>query len=185
MRQLANLTINMINKSDIQISKIEINAVELLRAISIQTFKETFAHQNTESDMQLYVSENLSLDKLQQELNNPDSEFYFIYCNNELAGYLKINFGKAQTELKDEKALEIERIYVLQQFQGKQLGQALMHKAIDITKQQKCPYLWLGVWEKNTKAISFYLKQGFIEFDKHVFKLGSDVQTDILMKLML
>lgn len=169
----------------INISQINLSELNELRTISIQTFTETFAHQNTEEDLQLYLTQRLSLDKLTAELQNPESQFYFIYFKNELAGYLKINFGKAQTELKDEKTLEIERIYVLQQFQGKQLGQALMYKAIDITKQQKCPYLWLGVWEKNTKAISFYLKQGFIEFDKHVFKLGSDVQTDILMKLML
>lgn len=115
-------------------------------------------------------------------MQNSNSEFYFLYFQNELAGYLKINIGKAQTELQNESALEIERIYVLQQFQGKQLGQALMQKAIDIAKQKKCTYLWLGVWEKNTKAISFYLKQGFVQFDRHVFKLGNDIQNDILMK---
>lgn len=167
------------------ISLVSFNELEQLRAISVQTFTETFAHQNTEEDMQHYITQNLSEEKLSAELQNPDSKFYFIQYDDELAGYLKINFGKAQSEIKDMKALEIERIYVLQKFQGKQLGQVLMHHTIDIAKQQKCPYLWLGVWEKNIKAIAFYKKHGFVEFDKHVFVLGSDTQTDLMMKLEL
>jgi ribosomal protein S18 acetylase RimI-like enzyme len=98
---------------------------------------------------------------------------------------LKINFGDAQTELKDNKSVEIERIYVLQAFQGKKLGQALYEKAISIAKEMKVKYVWLGVWEQNHRALQFYKKNGFVQFDTHIFKLGNDEQTDIMMKLEL
>ena len=96
-----------------------------------------------------------------------------------------MNFGQSQTELQDDKALEIERIYVLKEFHGKNVGQILYNKAIEIAKQNKADYVWLGVWEENPRAIAFYKKNGFVEFDKHIFKLGDDEQTDIMMKLKL
>jgi ribosomal protein S18 acetylase RimI-like enzyme len=100
-------------------------------------------------------------------------------------GYLKLNFGQSQTELQDNRALEIERIYVLKEFHGKSVGQLLYAKASQIARQKRADYVWLGVWEENPRAISFYKKNGFIEFDKHVFLLGKDEQTDIMMKLKL
>ena len=61
----------------------------------------------------------------------------------------------------------------------------LYEKAIEIANQRNADYVWLGVWEENPRAISFYLKNGFVAFDKHIFKLGDDEQTDIMMKLLL
>jgi ribosomal protein S18 acetylase RimI-like enzyme len=100
-------------------------------------------------------------------------------------GYLKLNFGQAQTELQDEKALEIERIYLLKEFHGKNVGQLLYDKALQIARQKNVDYVWLGVWEENRRAINFYTKNGFVEFDKHIFKLGNEEQTDKMMKLNL
>ena len=98
---------------------------------------------------------------------------------------MKLNFGDSQTELKDNKALEIERIYVSKEFHGKSIGQLLYDKVIEVAKQKNADYVWLGVWEDNPRAISFYKKNGFVEFDKHIFKLGNDEQIDIMMKLNL
>jgi ribosomal protein S18 acetylase RimI-like enzyme len=98
---------------------------------------------------------------------------------------LKINRGEAQTEKKEDNSLEIERIYVLEKFQGRRVGQMLFQKAVEIAKLNQKDYIWLGVWEKNEKAIQFYLKNGFEVFDKHIFKLGVDLQTDLLMRLKL
>src|SRR5690606_33664131 len=119
------------------------------------------------------------------ELNDEKAEFYFAKTGNRIIGYLKLNFGAAQTELKNDNALEIERIYVLQEFHGKKAGQILFNKAIEIAKNKKVDFAWLGVWEENLRAINFYKKNGFTEFDKHIFKLGNDEQTDIMMKLKL
>jgi len=169
----------------IDIKKVSLSDIDELRSISRQTFLETFADGNTESDMKKYLDENLSNDKLVGELIILDSEFYFASIQNKVIGYLKINFGQAQTELKDQKSLEIERIYILKEFHGKKVGQILFDTALQIASKIKADYLWLGVWEKNFRAINFYKKNGFVEFDKHIFKLGDDEQTDIMMKLTL
>lgn len=171
--------------NSIEIIKITISDITELQRIGRQTFKETFADSNSEENMKSYLEEDFSLEKLTKEVNNENSEFYFAKIDNEIIGYLKVNFGESQTELKDSKALEIERIYVSKEFHGKSVGQLLYDKAIEIAKQKNSDYVWLGVWEENPRAISFYKKNGFVEFDKHIFKLGDDEQTDIMMKLKL
>lgn len=170
---------------EIVIRKITIDDHVELQTIAKQTFIETFADHNTADDMQKYLDNNLSVVKLKDELSDENSEFYFASAQNKVIGYLKINFGLAQTEIKDKSAIEIERIYVLKDFHGKKVGQILYNKAIDIAEQTKAAYVWLGVWEKNLRAINFYKKNGFLEFDKHIFKLGDDEQTDIMMRLEL
>jgi RimJ/RimL family protein N-acetyltransferase len=85
----------------------------------------------------------------------------------------------------DVNAVEIERIYVLQAYHGKKVGQLLYEKAMEVSVEVNAGYVWLGVWEENQRAISFYKKNGFIEFDKHIFKLGDDEQTDVMMKKKL
>jgi len=169
----------------IKITKVTANEIHLLQAIGRQTFAETFAEHNTADNLQLYLENNLSLDKLKDEFHDPNSEFYFALVDKKIVGYLKINHGQAQTELKDRSSLEIERIYVIKDLHGKKVGQALYQHAIEIARQVKANYVWLGVWEKNERAINFYKKNGFVEFDKHIFKLGHDEQTDIMMRLNL
>ena len=167
------------------IKKLTLNDIDQLQKISRQTFYETFSAGNTEENMQKYLEEGFSAEKLSAELNDNNSVFYFAILDGKAIGYLKLNFGQSQTELQDDKALEIERIYVSREFQGKKVGQILYDKAIQVAQQNKADYVWLGVWEKNPRAIAFYKKNGFVEFDKHVFKLGDDEQTDIMMKLKL
>ncbi len=165
--------------------RISINDLEKLRKIGRKTFEETFSESNSEENMRTYLEEGFSKEKLTAELNDENSEFYFAILKDEVIGYLKVNFGESQTELKDSKALEIERIYVSKEFHGKSVGQILYDKAIEVANHKGSEYVWLGVWEENPRAISFYKKNGFVEFDKHIFKLGDDEQTDIMMKLKL
>jgi len=169
----------------IEIKKATLNDIDQLQNIGIQTFYETFSLGNTEENMKKYLSEGFSTEKLAAELSNKNSEFYFATLEDTVIGYLKLNFGQSQTELQDDKAIEIERIYVLKEYHGKGVGQILFDKATRIAKQKDGHYLWLGVWEENSRAIKFYKKNGFMEFDRHVFKLGNDEQTDIMMKLRL
>ena len=178
----------MKEKRQISIEKINIREVthkdiSRLQKIGRDTFYETFSEENTKENMEKYLDEGFSLEKVTAELNNPDSQFYFAELKNNVIGYLKLNFGPSQTELKDNKALEIERIYVLKEFQGRRVGQLLYEKAMQTAILADAEYVWLGVWEKNPKAINFYKKNGFIVFDKHIFKLGDDEQTDLMMKL--
>ena len=168
-----------------QIRKLDITDLENLQKISITTFRETFEEVNSEEDMQKYLDENLSLERLKSELENLDSEFYFIENENKNLGYLKLNFENAQTEKVEENYFEIERIYVLKAFLGQKIGQILFDKAIEIGREKNLEYVWLGVWEENHRAIKFYEKNGFEIFGKHDFVLGEDVQTDLLMKMKI
>jgi ribosomal protein S18 acetylase RimI-like enzyme len=169
----------------IEIKKVYLNDIKLLQNISRDTFFETFANYNSVQNMNKYLDESLSISKLEKEMKNENSEFYFASLNDEILGYLKVNFANAQTELKDGISLEIERIYVLKEFHGRNVGQSLYQKAIQIAKDHDLSYVWLGVWENNKRAIQFYLKNGFVEFDRHLFKLGNEEQIDVMMKLIL
>jgi len=167
------------------IDTISLSEVVQLQSLSRQTFSETFSSSNSKENMDKYLNENLSIEKLSEELKNDSSYFFFIKDKERNIGYLKLNMGPSQTELKDETALEIERIYVIKEYQGKKVGQELFEKAIQVAKEKKAQYIWLGVWEENHKAIQFYQKNGFEMFDKHVFKLGDEEQTDLMMRLLI
>ena len=169
----------------IGISLTKPNEINELQKISKDTFVEAFSNQNTEENMRKYLEENLSIQQLTNELLNSESSFYFARMDEKIIGYLKVNFGKAQTDFKEDDSIEIERVYVLSEFQGKDVGKKLLDKAIEISREKNAKSVWLGVWEKNYKAIRFYQKNGFVEFGKHPFILGDDIQTDILMKLQL
>jgi hypothetical protein len=167
------------------IQKVNPIDIKLFASISKQTFLETYADDNSEEDMVKYLADNFSSKQLTTDLSNPNSEFYFVKNDTQIIGYLKLNFGQAQTEDHHDSAMEIERIYALKSYHGKSVGQMLFDKAYEVAKAKKAAYLWLGVWEKNPRAIRFYEKNGFVAFDKHVFVLGKDEQTDLLMKLSL
>lgn len=160
----------------------DFKAVQL---IGRETFFETFAQSNTEADMNKYLAESFSDEKVKTELSNPDSLFFIAWDGEKSVGYLKVNLGKAQTELQDETSLEIERIYVKSLYHGKKVGQLLYEKALEIAQLYKKSSIWLGVWEANPKAIRFYEKNGFVAFDKHIFKMGEDEQIDIMMRKVL
>tara|TARA_B100000508_G_scaffold138542_1_gene134853 strand:- start:10137 stop:10712 length:576 start_codon:yes stop_codon:yes gene_type:complete len=169
----------------VEIKRGTINDLVDLIDIGRKTFCETFAKDNSEENMNKYLEEGFSADKVRAEINDPNSMFYLAMVSDQVIGYLKLNFGQSQTELNDESSLEIERIYVLKELHGEGVGQKLYEKAVDIAREKEVNYIWLGVWEKNPRAIRFYEKNGFVEFDKHVFRLGDDGQTDIMMKLKL
>ena len=168
-----------------KIRKVNIQDIEKLKEIGKLTFAETFSSDNSEEDMQKYLEEGFSTEKLKIELTDKNGEFFFAEFDGKVIGYLKVNYGQSQTEMKDENALEIERIYVLKEFHGKKVGQILYNKAIELAEEKSVEFVWLGVWEHNPRAIRFYEKNGFVAFDKHIFKLGNDEQTDIMMRLKL
>jgi ribosomal protein S18 acetylase RimI-like enzyme len=167
----------------IEIKKATLSDLVTIQNISKQSFTETFAAINTPENMEKYLQESFNTTQLTAEINNSDSPFYIAFWNNEPVGYLKLNLGDAQTEIVEDATLEIQRIYVLQAFHGKKIGQLLLDEAIKIAHQIPVNYIWLGVWEENHRALQFYTKNGFVTFDKHLFILGDDQQTDLLMKL--
>lgn len=152
-----------------------------LQEISYETFNETFKHQNSPENINAYLERAFNLKQLEQELSNISSQFFFVYINNEVAGYLKVNTNEAQSEEMGDESLEIERIYIKNKFQKHGLGKYLLHKAMEIAMESNKKKIWLGVWEKNQNAIAFYKKMGFVQTGAHSFYMGDEEQMDFIM----
>lgn len=152
-----------------------------LQEISYETFDETFKHQNSAENMNSYLEKAFNLEQLDKELSNHSSEFFFVYFHNEVAGYLKVNTSDAQSEDMGNESLEIERIYILNKFQKHGIGKYLLNKTIDIAIARSKKNIWLGVWERNENAISFYKKMGFVQVGSHSFFMGNEEQIDLIM----
>ncbi len=168
---------------DIEILPAGSGDVPALVKVGRQTFFETFHKTIAEENLLHYLDESFHPDRMLKEVSHPESHFYLARINGTVAGYLKVNTGKAQTEPQNEKALEVERIYVKKEWHGKSVGQALMDHALKIARNKKATYVWLGVWPKNYRAVRFYQKYGFEVFDTHTFHTAGEYQTDYLMKL--
>lgn len=153
--------------------------------IGRKTYFETFADLYPQEVMSEYLDEAFSIDQLADELKHQQSQFWLLEVEGLCAGYLKVNWGSAQTEMPEEPGLEIERIYLARKFKGAGFGKLLFEKAKEIAKALDRTYLWLGVWENNQQAITFYQSRGFVVTGSHNFQMGDICDTDYIMKLEL
>jgi diamine N-acetyltransferase len=169
----------------INIKRCNFEDLHKLQEISYETFNETFKHQNSEENMNNYLDKAFNLKQLEKELSNASSQFFFVYINDEIAGYLKINSDDAQSEEMGKESLEIERIYIRNKFQKHGLGKLLLNKAMEVAMEGNKKKIWLGVWEKNESAIAFYKKMEFVQTGAHSFYMGDEKQTDFLMTKLL
>lgn len=148
--------------------------------MSRETFSDTFAKDNTKENMDAYLDKAFDKQVIEKELRDDDCRYFLAIENGTPAGYAKLKMGDER--MLDETSLELERIYVVHQFQGKQIGAALLERCLEFAREGRFHWIWLGVWEKNIKAQSFYLKRGFEKFGEQIFELGNDRQTDWLMR---
>jgi ribosomal protein S18 acetylase RimI-like enzyme len=156
--------------------------LELLRDIGIRTFTESFAGFNTAEDMSEYMYHAFHPDRVLSDLSNRDIRIRLAFYEGNVIGYTKTNRGACQSEPLDADHLELERIYVTSEAQGKGVGQMLLDDVVLLARESGFKTLWLGVWERNRGAIRFYERNGFNAFGSHDFMLGKDRQTDILMR---
>ncbi len=155
---------------------------ETISRLATETFYETYSWYNTVADMQEYTETYFSLTKTKEELKEQGTHFLLAYAGDAVIGYAKLRNTENPPELKNKKNIEIERIYVQQKFQKHKVGYALIKECMDLARRKKLDCIWLGVWEKNTKAHAFYERVGFKTFGTHIFTLGKDPQLDHLMK---
>lgn len=153
--------------------------------ISRKTFVDAFEKDNDPIDFITYINEAFEKSTIQKQLQNSDSTFYFVYKDAALVGYFKLNVNAAQTDIKTEESLELERIYVLQEFQGEQIGKQMLQETLKIASSMQKEFIWLGVWENNKDAIRFYQKHDFVKFGTHPYYIGKDKQTDWLLRFDL
>lgn len=165
----------------IKLKKCSLDDITALREISIETFNDTFTDQNSLENMKAYLENAFHTEKLKTELSNLSSQFYFVYYDDDLAGYVKINMDEAQSEKMGDDSLEIERIYIRKNHQKHGLGKYLLNEAVKIAAEHNKKKIWLGVWEKNENAIAFYKKMGFVQTGEHSFFMGDDEQVDFIM----
>ena len=166
----------------VRVKKEEAN---LLRDVEVQTYQETFGPFFGEEDLAHYFDNELSLATIEKELADPESETYFVVKDGEIAGFLKFNWGQAQTEQKLFDAFEVQRIYVLKAYHGQGLGKKLFEFALEEAKKRGFDWVWLGVWEKNFRAQEFYSKYGFEKFGRHDYITGDRVDAGWLLRKKL
>jgi ribosomal protein S18 acetylase RimI-like enzyme len=170
--------------SDIIIRQAVPEDATILTDLAYKTFWDAFAHhpKNAPDDLNHYMRQAFSIDQLTAELGDEKNVFLIAEIDGELAGYSKIVFDNIEPGVTAEKPVELARLYSHQKFLGQGVGQSLMDACIERSRAAGCDVMWLGVWEYNPRAQAFYEKYGFREVGKHVFQLGSDPQTDVLMQ---
>jgi GNAT superfamily N-acetyltransferase len=158
---------------------------KMLSEFGAKTFYDTFAKDNTPENMAVHLKRSFSPEIQFAELSSPDNIFLIVEIESQPIGYAQLILGSKEDMVAGTNPLEIRRIYASQEYLGKGVGKELMRAAIQEARQRDCDSLWLGVWEKNPRAIDFYKKWGFKEVGMHTFKVGDDPQRDFVMELAL
>lgn len=158
------------------------NDASVLSRLGKKTFQETYGKANTEKNMAIYLKAAFSKKSIIEQLEDDKNFFLIASIRNKPVGYAKLTENNKPFHDKTVNAVELERIYVKKEFQGSGIGKTLLDKCLAFAQLRQYPVMWLGVWEKNLKALKFYQQLGFVIFGSHVFELGNDLQNDYLMK---
>jgi len=162
-----------------------ISDASMLFELGAKTFIDTFARDNTPENISLYMEGSFSREIQLNELSQPNIMFLIAELENQPVGYAKLRMNSHEESVKGTKVIEIERIYAAQEYIGRGGGKELMRACINEARRRGLDSVWLGVWEKNQRAIDFYTKWGFKEVGTHLFMLGNEPQRDFIMELEL
>jgi diamine N-acetyltransferase len=173
--------LNMTSQFTLLIRHANVTDASLLAELGARTFSDTFAADNKPEDMAAYLAASFSPAKQTEELLEALSLYLIAEIDNEAVGYAQLQAGVAPDCVTSPIPIELVRFYVIQQWHGRGVSATLMRACIDRARQAGYQTLWLGVWEQNGRAQAFYRKWGFEEIGEHIFQLGSDQQTDVLM----
>lgn len=170
--------------SEIGIRQATVDDAKALTDLAYTTFWDAFAHhpKNAPDDLNHYMRQAFSLEQTTKELVEDNSVFLIAEIEGEPAGYAKLITNTTEEGISAERPVELNRLYAHQQFLGKGIGQALMDACFERARSHGHDVMWLGVWEFNPRAQRFYEKNGFRIVGSHVFQLGEDPQTDLLMQ---
>jgi GNAT superfamily N-acetyltransferase len=158
---------------------------KMLSELGARTFYDTFAKDNTPENIDAYLKRSFSPEIQFNELSQPDVIFLVAEIEDMPIGYAQLVLDSEDEAIKRINPLEIRRIYASQEYLGQGVGKELMKVTISEARQRGCDCVWLGVWEKNQRAIDFYKKWGFREVGTHIFSVGDDPQNDFVMELEL
>ncbi len=170
---------------DVIIRRGTVADADLLSDLGARTFSETFAPDNSPEDMATYMATAFNVAQQTADLQDPASTFLIAEATGQAIGYAKLHDGAPETDIESANPVELVRLYVSRDWLGSGIGQQLMRACIDEARKAGHDTLWLGVWERNARAQAFYRKWNFRPVGEHMFRLGSDLQRDILMALTL
>ena len=158
------------------------DAVPLSR-LAASTFRETFERDNTPEDMERYLAEAFSPGLQAAEIDDPLGVMLLAECvgesgDAEMVGYAHLLSGPVPQAVTGPTPLELKRLYVARAWHGRRVAQALMDAALIAARRRGAQTMWLGVWERNARALAFYTRYGFTRVGEHTFMLGDDAQTD-------
>jgi ribosomal protein S18 acetylase RimI-like enzyme len=159
--------------------------VKIICALGVTTFYEAYFEQDESSDLAKYVLESFSLAQIENELKDTNSTFLIAEISGKAIGYAKLRENSRVDCLKNENAVELHRIYILERAKGKGVGVGLMNRCFETARAKGYETIWLGVWEQNIPAIGFYEKLGFEKIGKIRFPYGETVGTNFVMKMRL
>ena len=152
-----------------------------LAAFAARTFYQTFAADNTEADMAAYLERTYGLAPQTAELSSPDVTTLLAHRDQLLIAFAQVRRHAPPAVVPDRTAIELRRFYVDRPAHGSGVAQLLMAAVFDATRALGGRHVWLGVWDRNLRAIAFYRKAGFHDVGTQPFVLGSDHQTDRVM----
>lgn len=156
-----------------------------LAALAEHTFRDTFAGENSRKDMDIHCAKSYSTQIQLRELLDPQRVTFLAEVEGSLAGFAQVLLRSTTKSLKSDNPSELNRLYVLRQWHGRDVARALMSAVLSMAAQGKSGHVWLGVWERNEKAIAFYRKFGFAVIGGHDFVLGTDAQRDLVMAVKI
>tara|TARA_R110002050_G_scaffold1281_4_gene9329 strand:+ start:75150 stop:75662 length:513 start_codon:yes stop_codon:yes gene_type:complete len=154
------------------IIKAAIEHAELLSKIGKASFSQAHGKSASKVDIDAYINKTYTETVFARELSNPDNLYYLIYCNDKVAGYSKIILNQPNTNIKQHSITKLERLYLLEEFYGQNLGTELFDFNVELSKSQEQQGIWLYVWVENHKAIRFYTKCGFKTVGSYNFKIS-------------
>jgi len=157
------------------------NDATALAELAARTFRETFAAGNRPEDIALHTAHAYGTTQQERELADPDIATLLVEVDGQLAGYAQLRSGVPPACVTGEEPVELWRFYIAQPWQGRGVAHALMRKVERDAYRRGGRTLWLGVWERNERAKAFYHKNGFTDVGSHVFKVGTDAQTDRIL----
>jgi len=169
----------------ILIREARLSDIPEMRQVAISTYRDTFSESNTPENMRSFIEESYNLPSLTNEFHEKNSMLFLACEENKIIGFSRLRESEEVRTTLGENTLELHRLYVLTEAQGKSVGKLLMEASLLYAKERGYNWIWLGVWERNVHAQRFYRKWGFEKFSEHIFWMGEDAQTDWLLKKKL
>ncbi len=156
----------------ITIRKATIEDVHLLASLSTESFIPAHGHSAPKEDISSYIETNFSVENFKKEIINPNFEYYLIFHKSKVAGYSKIIFNYPTSHISDSQVTKMERLYLLKEFYGLEIGLKLMNFNSTLAQKKDQSGIWLEVWIENFRAIKFYKKVGFKIVGKAYFTVS-------------